>query len=34
MITPSDSDGKKCGIDYPNQPYIYFVSPHIDVVIF
>ncbi len=25
-----DPDGKGCGVDYPNYPYIYFVSPHAD----
>lgn len=27
-----DPDGKGCGIDYPEYPYIYFASPHPDVV--
>ena len=25
-----DPDGKGCGVDYPNYPYIYFASPHAD----
>jgi hypothetical protein len=25
-----DPDGKGCGIDYPQYPYIYFASPHVD----
>ena len=24
LKTPYDSDGKGCGVDYPNYPYIYF----------
>lgn len=27
LSVPSDSDGKMCGIDYPNFPYIYFTNP-------
>jgi hypothetical protein len=33
LTTAYDPDGKGCGIDYPNYPYIYFASPHIDVAI-
>jgi len=25
-----DPDGKGCGVDYPNFPYIYFASPNYD----
>lgn len=25
-----DPDGKGCGIDYKDYPYIYFASPHVD----
>ena len=25
-----DADGKGCGIDYPDYPYIYFTSLHVD----
>lgn len=25
-----DPDGKGCGVDYPDYPYIYFASPSID----
>ena len=28
-----DPDGKGCGIDYPDYPYVYFASPHPDVQI-
>lgn len=31
LTTPYDAEGKGCGVDYPNHPYIYFVSPHVDV---
>jgi len=31
LTTPYDPDGKGCGVDYPNYPYIYFASPHYDV---
>ncbi len=31
MTTPYDPDGKGCGVDYPEYPYIYFASPHPDV---
>jgi hypothetical protein len=31
LTTAYDPDGKGCGLDYPNFPYIYFVSPHADV---
>jgi hypothetical protein len=33
MKTAYDSDGKGCGTDYPDYPYIYFASPHTDVVV-
>ena len=33
LTTAYDLDGKGCGVDYPKFPYIYFVSPNIDVVI-
>ncbi len=31
LTTPYDPDGKGCGVDYPEYPYIYFASPHPDV---
>lgn len=31
LTTPYDPDGKGCGIDYPEYPFIYFASPHSDV---
>lgn len=31
LTTAYDPDGKGCGIDYPEYPYIYFASPHTDV---
>lgn len=31
LTTPYDPDGKGCGIDYPDYPFIYFASPHSDV---
>jgi hypothetical protein len=31
LSTPYDADGKGCGVDYPDYPYIYFASPHSDV---
>lgn len=31
LRTAYDPDGKGCGVDYPNFPYIYFASPHADV---
>jgi hypothetical protein len=33
MKTAYDPDGKGCGTDYPDYPYIYFASPHTDVSI-
>jgi len=30
LTTAYDPDGKGCGLDYPNYPYIYFASPHAD----
>ena len=32
MTTPYDPDHKGCGTDYPHHHYIYFASPHVDVV--
>lgn len=32
LRTAYDPDGKGCGVDYPNFPYIYFASPHSDVL--
>jgi hypothetical protein len=31
LTTAFDPDGKGCGLDYPNYPYIYFASPHSEV---
>lgn len=31
LKTPYDPDGKGCGVDYPNYPYIYFAAPNSDV---
>ena len=31
LKTAYDPDGKGCGTDYPEYPYIYFASPHTDV---
>jgi hypothetical protein len=28
---PFDSDGKGCGTDHPQHPYIYFPAPQTDV---
>jgi len=33
LTTAYDPDRKGCGVDYPNYPYIYFASPHADVLI-
>ena len=30
LSTAYDPDGKGCGIDYKDYPYIYFASPHSD----
>ena len=30
LTHPYDPDGKGCGVDYPDYPYIYFASPHAD----
>lgn len=30
LTTPYDAEGKGCGVDYPDYPYIYFVSPEYD----
>lgn len=33
LTTAYDPDGKGCGVDYPdypNYPYLYFASPHLD----
>ena len=32
LTTPYDAEGKGCGVDYPDYPLIYFVSPDYDVV--
>lgn len=32
MNHPYDADGKGCGVDYKEYPYIYFASPQPDVV--
>ena len=29
---PYDSDGKGCGVDYPEYKFIYFPSPQLDVL--
>jgi len=31
LTTAYDPDGKGCGVDYPKFPYVYFVSPSVDV---
>lgn len=31
LTTLYDAEGKGCGTDYPDYPYIYFVSPNYDV---
>jgi solute carrier family 44 (choline transporter-like protein), member 1 len=31
LTTAYDPDGKGCGVDFPNHPYIYFASPHANV---
>ena len=31
LRTAYDPDGKGCGVDYPQYPYIYFASPNVDV---
>ena len=31
LTTAYDPDGKGCGLDYPKFPYVYFVSPRVDV---
>lgn len=33
LTTPYDAEGKGCGVDYPDYPYIYFTSPHVDVTV-
>jgi hypothetical protein len=33
LTTPYDPDGKGCGVDYRDYPYIYFASPHADVIL-
>lgn len=30
LTTAYDPDGKGCGLNYPDHPYIYFASPHYD----
>ena len=32
LTTPADSDGKLCGVHQKDHPYLYFVSPHADVI--
>lgn len=32
LNVPYDSDGKGCGLDYPDYKYIYFPSPQYDVL--
>jgi hypothetical protein len=32
LSIPYDADGKGCGLDYPDYPFIYFASPHVDVI--
>jgi len=34
LTTAFDPDRKGCGVDYTNYPYIYFASPHADVLNF
>ena len=31
LTSAYDPDGKGCGVDYPDYPFIYFASPHADV---
>lgn len=31
LLVPYDPDGKGCGIDYPDYPFVFFASPHHDV---
>ena len=33
LTTPYDPDGKGCGIDHPDHPFIYFAEPTISVII-
>ena len=33
LTTPYDPDGKGCGVDHPDHPFIYFASPHVGVCI-
>ena len=33
LTTPYDAEGKGCGVDYPDYPFIYFVVPHTDVLL-
>lgn len=33
LTTAYDPDGKGCGVDYKDYPYIYFASPHHDVTV-
>ena len=32
LTTPFDAEGKGCGVDYPDYPYIYFVAPDVTVL--
>ena len=32
LTTPYDAEGKGCGVDYPDYPYIYFVAPDVSVI--
>lgn len=32
LTTPYDAEGKGCGIDHPDYPFIYFVAPDYDVL--
>lgn len=27
LLIPKDSDGRRCGVDLPSHPYIYFPTP-------
>ena len=33
LTTAYDPNGKGCGVAYPNYPYIYFASPHANVLL-
>ena len=34
LTAPYDPDGKGCGVDHKDFPYIYFASPHAEVNMF